>query len=146
MKPIGVLCDFSISSVLRKEILTVADLKRSTVRGLSVNYAAPEMILAVRGMGIAPGSISFPIDMFSFAMVAWESAMQRSPGLFKTAKEQLDATVHGLRPVTSQEEESQISKRSRFVIRMAESCWDTDPQKRLSASQALAAFKIYVDS
>eukprot|EP00158_Paraphelidium_tribonemae_P008513 Partr_v1_DN28599_c0_g1_i8_m72491 len=158
---VGVLCDFSISTVNGSALMGVKEFQVAKVKGASWAYAAPEVLQRLylpsssgsKLKALIPDRTSvnrlnddsYKIDVYSFAITMFES-LNRTRAWGKSvafSKDQAKKIVSGDRPVWSPEliHLRKESSHARKICEAIESAWASDPRSRPSADTLIARLK-----
>ena len=150
MSLLCILCDFSISTIISDERMGVKAFKRSHLVGLSVAYAAPEILKAFfdyrKALKTDKNAEMKPVqapahsrDSYAFGITAYEVLTREDPYDGLTREEIKTIVIRGQRPLWP---DSLLEKRERdhnwaIVCGMCETCWASEPTSRLTMDQAV---------
>ncbi|KAI3650434.1 hypothetical protein MP228_003915 [Amoeboaphelidium protococcarum] len=144
----AVLSDFGISRIVNTNVPIVDAFQMSKVDGVSVAYAAPEVLRRVanpQDSSVRDSESSYAeqikaTDVYSFAMVAYELVTRRLPWpRSMTAKQILKAVIGGERPALTEEVLllKQTDAKIRGLCEIMVQCWVDEPQSRLQMKWVL---------
>ena len=124
--PTFIICDFGYANFIGEDIPVVSGVEMPTHAGLTIAYAAPE-ILNVNFTKRFNKESDKAIDVYAYAMTLYEVLMQKTPWYGLNSAQIKENVISGKRPV--------IEPKDRFedvlpVVQMIERCWHQDPLQR----------------
>lgn len=126
-----VLGDFSFASVNAMSKRGVNQFQFSTMDGISVAFAAPELLRSMRGT-ITQQSRAYPLhsrDVYAFGILIWEIISRQVPWRGISVDTTMTAVMNGKRPDTQQLAQPKYQPWLP-LLRLAQQCWLDDPFKR----------------
>jgi serine/threonine protein kinase len=136
----AVLADFGISRILSSTMLLVEAFEIANVDGVSVSYAAPEVLrkLTSHVSSNALSSVNSDIiragDVYSFSMVAYEVINRQQPwSKSRSSTEVIARVLRGERPQLTAEVigKKSFDKKLAGLCEIMQQCWVDDPMARL---------------
>lgn len=143
-RPRLVLGDFSFSVVRAKIKRGVKQFMFSTLDGMSVEFAAPEIFKTLRGAMTYDQFIACPLharDVYAFGVMVWQVISRRTPWQGLNQNQIINEVLSGKRPDTQSILMTPSFKQWVPLMRIAQQCWLEDPAKRLYMSDTIQ--KIY---
>jgi Leucine-rich repeat (LRR) protein len=125
----GRLCcrisDFGCAVFVKNKLLQVKAFQVSTARGLSVQYASPEVL---KFLDTNQGDFTFEADIFSAGIIVWELVTRSAPWKDVAIPDVMQRVIHGER----------LSLPGSPFDAIIRQCWDADPSWRPSADMLAA--------
>ncbi|KAI3633470.1 hypothetical protein MIR68_008417 [Amoeboaphelidium protococcarum] len=139
-----VLCDFGVTSIVDGSLLRVKAYQKSRIKGASLVYAAPEVLLAFQN-NLDIDEIAEPErikagDVYAFSMVVYELTQRRIPWWDVDDLEEISRSVMtGVRPKLGKSlyERAQTDPYLNLIISIMERCQHQDPFQRMSFSSVV---------
>lgn len=130
-----ILSDFSFAFVKGKAKRGVKGFQFSRADGMSLVYAAPELLQVMRNQITPEEFAQAPIharDSYAFGILTVETILRDNP--WKTAQSNedlIEMVLKGERPNTELIRKLYGMQKWIPVLEIAEQCWQTDPKRRL---------------
>lgn len=132
-----ILGDFSFANVRSAAKRGVNHFQFSTLDGMSVAFAAPEIFKTMRGLFTYEQFIAFPLharDVFSFGVLLWEVITRLIPWQGFDQTQIIEEVLTGKRPDMQVVFMSSKYKSWVPLMRIGQRCWVDDPMRRLFMS------------
>ncbi|KAI3650640.1 hypothetical protein MP228_004121 [Amoeboaphelidium protococcarum] len=137
-QPVGVICDFSISSVHSEELLGVKAFRKSQLEGASIHYCPPELLMEVRNDPLEKvEKIPLAVDVYAFGLLLFEMATRKHPWHKMPQGEIINAVCAGKRPHIPAQIVEMAAKnpQTSFMLELISRCWNQDPAQRPSIAE-----------
>lgn len=142
----AVLADFGIVRVLNPRTLLVEAFQKSKMRGWSPPYCAPEVLsylfpslestasrAPLNFENSLPSKVMEPLDIYSMGIVMYELILAKKPWPRTFDESMAREVIAGYRPLVTAETRQKLDEAGKFLLGLAELCWQQEPVRRPQA-------------
>ncbi|KAI3637207.1 hypothetical protein MIR68_004913 [Amoeboaphelidium protococcarum] len=130
----AVISDFGIAQIVSNRALLVSAFQISKFQGLSVNYAAPELVARIINPQLAqeelPPQVKLSLDVYSVSIMGFEMMCKQPAWNGCEQNAVIEMIMSGSRPSWPQQIKDDKSPRMIALKSTIELCWDASSSRR----------------